>query len=111
MDINSVTLSGRVYDMGFNPTINPSAIGVAEGKLRVVTSRDGDKNKVVSEFSIRAYGKKSVWISGVEDGTMVAVQGVICEEKRVNASDPTTTRSKVYIDIACMKVLGEREDD
>lgn len=102
MDLNNVTLSGRVFDMRFNPTYNPTDVGVAEGKISVMVGRRKDED-VFEEFNIRAYGKKSEDISLIQDGTFVTLSGRLREDIRVNSSDPNTTRSKVYVNIDCIK--------
>lgn len=110
MDINSVVISGRVYGMGFSPTIDPKHVGVAEGILRTVKSVNKDGVERVSEIPIRAYGKKALWMSRIPDDTSVTAQGNLCEDIRINSEDPRTSRSKIYIDVICMKTLGGRND-
>ncbi len=58
------------------------------------------------EFNIRAYGKKSRFISGLKDGTFATISGRAREDIRINAHDPSTSRSKTYIDINTIAVEG-----
>lgn len=110
MDINSVTLSGRVFDMRFNPTKDPARVGVAEGVLMVNVGRDKDGD-IMDEFPVRAYGKRSVFVSSLKDGTFVVVNGTLREDVRVNAHDPDTVRSKTYLNIANIKTVGLGKED
>ncbi len=58
------------------------------------------------EFNIRAYGKKSKFISELKNGTFVTINGTAREDIRINAHDPSTSRSKTYIDIKTIAVEG-----
>jgi len=106
MDINVVVLSGRVFDMGYNPRKDPRQYGVAEGKLMVGMGKREDGKEAFEEFNIRAYGKKSKFISELRNGTFVTINGRAREDIRINASNPETSRSKTYIDIQTIAVEG-----
>lgn len=106
MDMNSVAITGRVYDMGLSPMLTQE-LNVAEGKISVEVSA-GKDGPETDEFSIRAYGKKADFIGRLKDGTPVCVQGYLREDLRVNGSAPTTVRSKVYINVNVLKVMENR---
>lgn len=110
MDLNNVVLSGRVFDMGYNPMLTIENSGVAEGKLSVsVGVKNGEE--MFDEFNIRAYGKKADFISLLRDGTFVVLEGVLREDIRVNSGDPSATRSKTYININRLKAVRGKEED
>lgn len=109
MDINTVTLSGRIYDIGSSPT--KGVYPVVEAKLSVNIGNSRDNGPMYDEFNIRSYGKKSVFISTLREGTFVTISGKLKEDIRVNASDPNTTRSKTYINIDVIKTHGMEEGD
>lgn len=107
MDLNTICISGRVFDMGFSPTYTQNG-GVAEGKISVdVGTIKGET--MYEEFCIRSYGKKSVAISRLEDGTPVTIQGRLREDLRVN-NDGQGVRSKTYVNIDCIKVMSEKSE-
>lgn len=109
MDINSVVLTGRIYDIGVCPT--KGLYPVVEAKLSVNVGNSKDNGTMYDEFSIRSYGKKSVFISTLKEGTFVTILGKLKEDIRVNASDPSTTRSKTYINIETIKTVGMGQGD
>lgn len=102
LDINTVTLSGKIHRIGVNPT--RTAYPVIEAKLSVCVGHTDVEGDLYDEFNIRSYGKKSVALSMVEEGTDIVVQGRLKEDIRVNAENPNTTRSKVYINIDNFKI-------
>lgn len=108
MDFNAITISGRLFDMGYNPTKDENS-GVAEGKLAVVIGNRGDE-ELIDEFNVRAYGKKSKFISGIRNGTLVMISGRMREDIRVNRDNPDTVRSKIYIDIDVLKIMEVSND-
>lgn len=109
MDINNVHLSGRIYDIGVCPTKGPYP--VVEAKLSVNIGNSRDNGPMYDEFNIRSFGRKSVFISTLKEGTFVTITGKLKEDIRVNAQDPNTTRSKTYINIDIIKTLGMGEGD
>lgn len=109
MDINTVTLSGRIYDIGVCPT--KGEYPVVEAKLSVNIGNSKDNGPMYDEFNIRSYGKKSVFISTLREGTFVTISGKLKEDIRVNADNPNTTRSKTYININEIKTVGIEEGD
>lgn len=109
MDINGVYLSGRIYDIGVCPT--KSTYPVVEAKLSVNIGNSKDNGPMYDEFNIRSFGKKSVFISTLKEGTFVTISGKLKEDIRVNADNPNTTRSKTYINIETIKTLGMGEGD
>lgn len=109
MDINTVTLSGRIYDIGVCPT--KGEFPVVEAKLSVNIGTSKDNGPMYDEFNIRSYGKKSVFISTLKEGTFVTLSGKLKEDIRVNADNPNTTRSKTYINITEIKTVGIGEGE
>lgn len=95
--------------MNYNPTIS-NEYGVAEGKISANVGRVKDE-KVFEEFNIRAYGKKSEFISNLPDGTYVVITGRLREDIRVNARNPNTTREKIYINIDSLRTMSSMEED
>lgn len=109
MDINSVHLTGRIYDIGVCPT--KGLYPVVEAKLSVNIGNSKDNGAMYDEFNIRSYGKKSVFISTLKEGTFVTIHGKLKEDIRVNADNPNTTRSKTYVNIENIKTLGMGEGE
>lgn len=109
MDINAVHLTGRIYDIGVSPT--KSLYPVVEAKLSVNVGNSKDNGPMYDEFNIRSYGKKSVFISTLKEGTFVTICGKLKEDIRVNADNPNTTRSKTYINIETIKTAGMGEGE
>lgn len=109
MDINSVCLSGRIYDIGVCPT--KGLYPVVEAKLSVNIGNSKDNGAMYDEFNIRSYGKKSVFTSTLKEGTFVTIHGKLKEDIRVNADNPNTTRSKTYVNIENIKTLGMGEGE
>ena len=109
MDINTVALSGRIYDICVCPT--RGEFPVVEAKLSVNIGNSKDNGPMYDEFNIRSYGKKSIFISTLKEGTFVTISGRLKEDIRVNADNPNTTRSKTYINIAEIKTIGIDEGD
>ena len=109
MDINAVALSGRIYDIGVCPT--KGEYPVVEAKLSVNIGNSRDNGPMYDEFNIRSFGKKSVFISTLKEGTFVTITGKLKEDIRVNAENPNTTRSKTYINIDIIKTLGMGEGE
>ena len=60
---------------------------------------------------VRSYGKKSVFISTLKEGTYVVIEAVAKEDIRVNGSDPNTTRSVTYFNIQKIKTVGMTKGD
>lgn len=110
-DINSIYLSGRIYDIGVCPT--KGLYPVVEAKLSVNIGNTKDGGPMYDEFNIRSFGKKSTFISTLKEGTYVVIEGKLKEDIRINADNPNTTRSKHYVNIKSIKTLGmgEGEDD
>lgn len=104
MDINTMAITGRVFNVGLHPMLGNKNTNVAEGILMVTTGKK-DGVDTTDEFGIRAYGKKADFVAGLKNGTLVAIQGMIREDIRVNARQPDTVRSKVYINIDRIKVM------
>lgn len=101
MDINSVCVSGRIHSIGVSPT--KGLYPVVEAKITVKVGVDKDGNDMCDDFSVRSYGKKSMRISKVHEGAYVTIQGKLKEDLRVNADNPSTVRSKTYINIDRLK--------
>ena len=101
MDINTVTLSGHIFDMRTNPT--NGLYPVIEARLSVNVGTDKEGNASYDEFNIRSYGKKNDKIAKLKEGQFVTVSGKLKEDIRVNTLDPNTVRSKTYINIENLK--------
>lgn len=98
IDFNRTFITGRVYGMGLSP-MKTSGLYVAEGKLCVNNAMNGKGEILRDDFPIRCYGKKADAFGRLKDGTQVLIEGKLKEDIRVNASDPNTVRSKVYINV------------
>lgn len=84
---------------------------MVEAKLSVNIGNSKDNGTMYDEFNIRSYGKKSVFISTLKEGTFVTIVGKLKEDIRVNADNPNTTRSKTYINIETIKTLAMGEGE
>lgn len=102
MDINSVTLTGVIHDIGFSQT--KGLYPVMEARLTVCVGHTNGEGDLFDEFNIRAFGKKTAGMNYIKEGTFVTIQGKLKEDIRVNADNPNTTRSKVYVNIDNIKV-------
>lgn len=105
MDINTVCLSGRIYNIGVSPT--KGLYPVVEAKLSCCIGNNKETGAMFDEFNIRSYGKKSVKLASLKEGTTITISGKLKEDIRVNADNPDTVRSKTYINIDTVKVLEE----
>ena len=108
-DINTVCLTGRLYDIGIHPT--NGRYPVVEAKISVIVGNSKDNGPLFDEFNIRSFGKISLFISKIEEGTYVMVSGKLKEDIRVNADNPETVRSKTYINIEKIKTFSIDEDN
>lgn len=106
MDINTVCLSGRIHDIGVNET--RGEYPVVEAKLQTNIGKDRDNNTVFDEFNIRSYGKKSLILASLEEFTFVTISGKLKEDIRVNTFNPSTTRSKTYINVDTVKTFENK---
>ena len=104
MDINTVCLTGRIYNIGVSPTTG--LYPVVEAKISGNVGNSRDTGALYDEFNIRSFGKKSDFISKLEEGTFVMISGKLKEDIRVNANNPDTVRSKTYINIESIKTIG-----
>lgn len=110
MDFNRVLITGRVYGMGLNPT-KQEGLYVAEGKLCVNNAMNASGEVLRDDFPVRCYGKQAVFFGKLKDGTHVLIEGKLKEDIRVNASNPNTVRSKVYINVIDYKVEKGDKDE
>ena len=108
MDINTICLSGRIFDIRVCPT--KGLYPVVEAKISVNVGTDKVSGEsMYDEFNIRSYGKKNMKIMQIKSGTFVSVQGKLKEDIRVNALNPDTVRSKTYINIESLKAFNVEE--
>lgn len=110
MDFNRVDITGRIYGMGLNPT-KQKGLYVAEGKLCVNNAMNAKGEILRDDFSIRCYGKQAECFGKLKDGTQVLIEGKLKEDIRVNAENPNTVRSKVYINVIDYKVIKGDKDE
>lgn len=110
IDINHLFITGRVYGMGLSP-MKTNGLYVAEGKLCVNNARNAKGEILRDDFSIRCYGKRAELFGNLEDGTQILIEGKLKEDIRVNADNPNTTRSKVYINVIDYKVEKGDKDE
>lgn len=96
-NINSTVISGDIFAIGLHDS--KGQYPVLEAKLSVCVGNSLKEGPLYDEFNIRCYGKKSIDIAKLKEGTHVVISGKLKEDIRVNANDPTTTRSKTYINI------------
>lgn len=101
MDINTVCVSGRIHSIGVSPT--KGLYPIVEAKLTVVVGKDKEGNAMYDDFSVRSYGKKNIHIAEVKEGSYVMIEGKLKEDLRINADNPSTMRSKTYINIDRLK--------
>lgn len=104
MDINSVCLSGKITQIGVNKTTG--LYPVVEARL-IVNGGAKDGQIIQSVFNVRSYGKKSLKISTLREGELVTIEGRLVEDIRVNSFDPSSTRSKTYINIDRLKSFSQ----
>lgn len=105
MDINHVCLSGRIFNIGVNAT--NGEYPVIEAKLLVNIGKDREDEPIYSEFNIRSYGKKSLVLADIKENTFVTISGRLKEDVRVNTFNPSTTRSKTYINVETIKSFND----
>lgn len=110
MDFNRLVITGRIYGMGLNPT-KQKGLYVAEGKLCVNNAMNAKGEVLRDDFPVRCYGKQAEFFGSLKDGIYVLIEGKLKEDIRVNASDPNTVRSKVYINVNDYKVLKGDKDE
>lgn len=110
MDFNRVDITGRIYGMGLNPT-KQKGLYVAEGKLCVNNAMNAKGEILRDDFPVRCYGKQAEFFGCLKDGTYVLIEGKLKEDIRVNANDPNTVRSKVYINVTDYKVIKGDKDE
>ena len=110
IDINHLFISGRVYGIGLNPT-RTNGLYVAEGKLCVNNARNAKGEILRDDFFIRCYGKQAEFFGKLKDGTSVLIEGKLKEDIRVNAENPNTVRSKVYINVIDYKTEKGDKDE
>lgn len=103
MDINNVVLTGVIHDIGFSPT--KSMYDVMEARLTVCVGHTNGEGDLYDEFNIRAFGKKTADMKYIKDGSFVTISGKLKEDIRVNADNPNTTRSKIYVNIDMIKEM------
>ena len=101
MDVNMVCLTGIIHDIGFSET--KGLYPVMEARLTVCVGHTAGEGDLFDEFNIRAFGKKTASMAHIKEGASVTIQGKLKEDIRVNADNPNTTRSKVYINIDNIK--------
>lgn len=105
MDINHVSLSGRIFNIGVNET--RGEYPVVEAKL-LVNIGTNDEGTMYDEFYIRSYGKKSLILAELKENTFVTITGRLKEDIRVNSFNPSTKRSKTYINIDNIKTFENK---
>ena len=110
MDFNRLVITGRVYGMGLNPT-RTNGLYVAEGKLCVNNAMNVKGEVLRDDFPIRCYGKQAEVFGKLKDGNFVLIEGKLKEDIRVNAENPNTIRSKVYINVIDYKVEKGDKDE
>lgn len=110
IDFNRVFITGRVYGMGLSPMKN-NGLYVAEGKLCVNNAMNAKGEILRDDFPVRCYGKQAEFFGKLKDGTSVLIEGKLKEDIRVNAENPNTVRSKVYINVIDYKVEKGDKDE
>lgn len=107
LDINNVCITGIVHDIGFSPTAG--LYPVFEARLTVKVGCTKDSGYLYDEMNIRAFGKKTIGLDKLIEGDRVMIQGKLKEDIRVNADNPNTTRSKLYVNIDILRIEGDVE--
>lgn len=107
MDINSICLSGRIYSIGVCDTSGDYPVVEARLSVNIGNNRNGEA--MYDEFNIRSYGKKSLVVAKMKEGTFVTIAGRLKEDIRINADNPDTTRSKTYINIDTIKYFESKD--
>lgn len=105
-DINTVCLTGKLIKINANNT--KGEYPVVEAKL-IVNNGEYKGDIQYSSISVRSYGKKSLYLATLEEGSLVTIEGMLKEDIRVNSLDPSTVRSKIYVNINKIKVLSKKE--
>ena len=109
MDFNKIFITGWVYDMGLSP-MKTENLFVAEGLLCVNNAMNANEEILRDNFPIRCYGKQAELFGKLKDGTHVLIEGKLKEDIRINADNPNTVRSKVYINVVNYKVENWDKD-
>lgn len=101
MDINTICLSGHVYNVKVVPS--SGAYPMVEARLSVHTGTDENGDNMFCDFLIRSYGKKNLKISSLHDGDFVTVHGKL-KRSKVEAGSGSLS-GKTYISIDTLKFL------
>ncbi len=101
MDINTICLSGHVYDVKILPT--SGIYPVVEARLSVHTGTDENGENMFCDFLIRSYGKKNTKVASMRDGDFVTVHGKLKRSKAETGSSPLSGRA--YISVDTLKFL------
>lgn len=109
IDFNKIFITGRVYGMDLSP-MKTQNLYVAEGKLCVNNAMNANGEILRDDFPVRCYGKQAELFGQLKDGTHVLIEGKLKEDIRVNANDPKTVRSKVYINVLNYKIENGDKD-
>lgn len=101
MDINTICLSGHVYNVKVAPS--NGAYPMVEARLSVHTGTDENGNNMFCDFLIRSYGKKNTKISSLRDGDFVIVHGKLKRSKVEVGASPMS--GKTYVSVETLKFL------
>lgn len=101
MDINTVCLSGHVFNVKVVPS--KGVYPMVEARLSVLTGTDANGDNMYNDFLIRSYGKKNTKIANLSEGDFVTVHGKL---KRCNAEEGAGPLSgKTYVSVETLKFL------
>lgn len=101
MDINTICLSGHVYNVKVIPL--KGDYPMVEARLSVHTGTDKNGDNVYSDFLICSYGKKNIKISSLHEGDFVTVHGKLKRNEAEKGEGSLS--SKTYISVDTLKFL------
>ena len=101
MDINTICLSGHVYNVKVVPS--SGVYPMVEARISVHTGTDENGEDMFCDFLIRSYGKKNTKISSMRDGDFVTVHGKLKRGKAEAGAGPLS--GKAYISVDTLKFL------
>lgn len=101
MDINTVCLSGHVFNVKVVPS--KGVYPMVEARMSVLVGTDENGDNMYNDFLIRSYGKKNVKIANLSDGDFVTIHGKLKKGKADAGSSPFS--GKTYVSVDTMKFL------
>ena len=106
MDINTVCLSGHLYNIRSYQT--NSMYPKVEARISVNNGKDVDGQTIYADFYVQSFGKKNTKILSLAEGTFVTIQGRLRKlEKDITER---SAQGKVFIVVDTLKAHDMKED-